>query len=54
MNIEVEEGKIRDPVLEAALQNIEELRDRLQQGTEKFFRFGLYMMIYGADEKDSL
>lgn len=52
MNIEVEEGKIRDPVLEAALQNIEELRDRLQQGTEKFFRFGLYMMIYGADEKD--
>jgi hypothetical protein len=52
MNIEVEEGKIRDPVLEAALQNIEELRDRLQQGTEKFFRFGLYMMLYGADEKD--
>ena len=52
MNIEIEEGKIRDPVLEAALQNIEELRDRLQQGTEKFFRFGLYMMLYGADEKD--
>jgi type IV secretory pathway VirB4 component len=48
----VEEGKIRDPMLEAALQNIEELRDRLQQGTEKFFRFGLYMMLYGSDEKD--
>lgn len=52
MNIELEDGKIRDPVLEAALQNIEELRDRLQQGTEKFFRFGLYMTVYGADEKD--
>jgi len=52
MNIEVEEGKIRDPMLEAALQNIEELRDRLQQGTEKFFRFGLYIMLYGSDEKD--
>lgn len=52
MNIEVEEGKIRDPMLEAALRNIEELRDRLQQGTEKFFRFGLYMMVYGADERD--
>lgn len=52
MNIEIEEGKVRDPVLEAALQNIEELRDRLQQGTEKFFRFGLYIMLYGADEKD--
>ncbi len=52
MNIEVEEGKIRDPVLESALQNIEELRDRLQQGTEKFFRFGLYLTIYGSDEKN--
>lgn len=52
MNIEMEDGKIRDPVLEAALQNIEELRDRLQQGTEKFFRFGLYLTLYGADEKD--
>lgn len=52
MNIEVEDGKIRDPVLEAALQNIEELRDRLQQGTEKFFRFGLYLTLYGSDEKN--
>lgn len=52
MNIEMEDGKIRDPVLEAALQNIEELRDRLQQGTEKFFRFGLYITLYGSDEKD--
>ncbi len=52
MSIELEDGKIRDPVLEAALQNIEDLRDRLQQGTEKFFRFGLYMTVYGSDEKD--
>lgn len=52
MNIEMEDGKIRDPVLEAALQNIEELRDRLQQGTEKFFRFGLYITLYAADEKE--
>lgn len=52
MNIELEDGKIRDPVLESALQNIEELRDKLQQGTEKFFRFGLYMTLYGSDEKD--
>ena len=50
INIEAEEGKIRDPVLESALQNIEELRDKLQQGTEKFFRFGLYMTIYAADD----
>jgi conjugal transfer ATP-binding protein TraC len=51
ISIEAEEGKIRDPVLESALENIEELRDKLQQGTEKFFRFGLYMTIYAKDER---
>jgi len=51
MSIESQEGKIRDPVLESALQNIEELRDSLQQGTEKFFRFGVYMTVYASDEK---
>lgn len=52
IHIESEDGKIRDPVLETALEDIEGLRDRLQQGTEKFFRFGLYMTLYGSDEKD--
>lgn len=52
IHIEAEGGKVRDPVLETALQDIESLRDKLQQGTEKFFRFGLYMTIYGVDEKD--
>jgi type IV secretory pathway VirB4 component len=52
INIEAEGGKIRDPILETAMQDIESLRDRLQQGTEKFFRFGLYMTLYGKDEKD--
>lgn len=52
MSIEAEEGKIRDPVLETAMQDIESLRDKLQQGTEKFFRFGIYLMLYGADEAD--
>lgn len=52
MTIEAEEGKIRDPVLETAIQDIENLRDKLQQGTEKFFRFGIYMMLYGSDERD--
>ncbi len=51
MSIESQDGKIRDPVLESALQNIEELRDSLQQGTEKFFRFGVYMTVYAQDEK---
>ncbi len=50
-NIESEEGKIRDPSLETAIQDINELRENLQQGTEKFFRFGLYITFYAENEK---
>lgn len=46
IHIEEDSGKVRDPILETALQDIEELRDKLQQGTEKFFRFGLYITLY--------
>ena len=53
IHLEQEAGKVRDPVLETALRDIEELRDRLQQGTERFFRYGLYMTIY-ANDKESL
>lgn len=49
IGMEARAGKIRDPILETAIQDIEELRDRLQQGTEKFFRFGLYLTLYGKD-----
>ncbi|MDO8240582.1 MAG: ATP-binding protein [Candidatus Moranbacteria bacterium] len=52
LHIEQENGMIRDPSLETAMQDIDELRDKLQQGTEKFFRFGLYITIYGQDEKE--
>jgi len=52
LHIEEAGGKIRDPSLETAMQDIEELRDKLQQGTEKFFRFGLYITVYGQDEKE--
>ena len=52
IHIEAEKGLIRDPSLETAATDIEELRDKLQQGTEKFFQFGLYITVYGQDEKD--
>jgi conjugal transfer ATP-binding protein TraC len=52
LSIESEKGLIRDPALETAAQDIEELRDKLQQGTEKFFRFGLYITVYANDEKE--
>ena len=53
MNINTEKGRVRDPGLEAALQDAEELRDQLQIGAEKFFRYGLYITIY-ADSMDEL
>lgn len=45
--INQERGKVRDPGLEAAIQDAEELRDQLQVGAERFFRFGLYITVYG-------
>ncbi len=47
LSINSEKGRIRDPELEAAINDAEELRDQLQVGAEKFFRFGLYVTIYG-------
>lgn len=46
IDLEAEGGKIRSPILETASRDIEELRDKLQQGTEKFFRFGIYISLY--------
>ena len=53
LSINSEKGKIRDPELEAAISDAEELRDQLQLGAERFFRFGLYITIY-ADSLDEL
>jgi len=52
VHIEQQKGLIRDPALETAMQDIDELRDKLQQGTERFFRYGLYITVYGQDEKE--
>lgn len=48
-----EKGKVRDPQLETAYRDIEELRDRLVQGTERLFQYGLYLTVY-ADSQESL
>jgi type IV secretory pathway VirB4 component len=52
-SINQEKGRVRDPGLEAAIQDAEQLRDKLQVGEERFFRFGLYLTIY-ADSLDEL
>ncbi len=44
-------GIVRDPTLEAALQDAEELRDLLARGQEKLFQFGMYVTIYAEDEE---
>ncbi len=48
-----QKGSVRDPMLETAYQDVEELRDRLMQGTERYFRFALYYTVY-ADTLENL
>ena len=48
-----DKGLIRDPQLETALQDIDTLRDTLQQSQEKLFDTGVYITIY-ADTPDEL
>lgn len=47
-----EKGLVRDPILDTAYRNLEELRDKLQQAEERLFNFGLYLTIYGNNEED--
>ncbi len=51
IRIAEEKGNVRDPALETALEDAEELRTQIQRGQEKFFQFGLYFTIYGEDDK---
>lgn len=52
INTRAEKGMVRDPKLEAAYNNLEDLRDKLQQAEEKLFDVGLYIAIYGRSEKE--
>lgn len=47
-----EKGLVRDPVLDTAYQDLEALRDKLQQAQEKLFSIGLYITLYGDTEKE--
>ncbi|HNP79597.1 MAG TPA: ATP-binding protein [Candidatus Pacearchaeota archaeon] len=47
-----EKGLIRDPALETAYQDLEELRDKLQTAQEKMFKFGLYVTVYADNTKE--
>lgn len=49
---EEEKGKVRNPMLETAYKDIENLRDSLMQATEKMFRVGFYITIYADTDKE--
>lgn len=45
-------GLVRDPMLDVAYQDLEDLRDSLMQAQEKMFDVGLYITIYGSTEAE--
>lgn len=47
IQIDSEKGRVRDPAKQSAIIDAEEMRDKLQVGEERFFRFGLYFNLYG-------
>ncbi|MFH1536995.1 MAG: DUF87 domain-containing protein [Patescibacteria group bacterium] len=51
LSADKEKGAPRDPIKETALKDIEELRDNLTQGIEKFFQFALYVTVYSESKK---
>ncbi len=45
-------GLVRDPLLDTAYQDLESLRDSLQQAQEKLFDVGLYLAVYGDSKEE--
>lgn len=52
IHIREDKGLVRDPVLDVAYQDLENLRDQLQQAQEKLFDVGLYITIYGDSDAE--
>jgi len=52
INVRESKGLVRDPVLDTAYQDLESLRDSLQQAQQKMFDVGLYITIYADSEKE--
>src|SRR5580698_1955673 len=48
IQIDSEKGRVRDPSKQVAILDAEEMRDKLQVGEERFFRFGLYFTLYAG------
>jgi conjugal transfer ATP-binding protein TraC len=48
IQIDSDKGRVRDPGKQAAILDAEEMRDKLQVGEERFFRFGFYFTVYAG------
>lgn len=47
-----EKGLVRDPMLDTAYQDLETLRDNLQQAQERLFDVGLYLTLYAENREE--
>jgi type IV secretory pathway VirB4 component len=47
-----EKGLVREPQLEMAYRDLEEMRDKLVSAQERMFKVGVYVTIYGDSEKE--
>jgi len=47
-----DKGLVRDPMLEVAYNDLEQLRDGLMQAQEKLFDVGIYIAVYGKDDEE--
>ncbi len=52
LSMREEKGLVRDPMIETAYRDLENLRDKLQQSQEKLFKFGLYITIYANSTEE--
>ncbi len=52
ISIRESKGLVRDPMLDTAYHDLEELRDNLMQAQERMFDVGLYITVYADNEND--
>lgn len=52
INAREAKGLVRNPMLDTAYQDLENLRDQLQQAQEKLFDVGLYITMYGDSDAE--
>lgn len=52
ISIRESKGLVRDPMLDTAYKDLEDLRDNLMQAQEKMFDIGLYITIYADNDND--